>query len=65
VDALASGGRWLIDVAMDAVAADLAGDTLPVPPSVVAAAPQAEPSQRRAAALGRDTAAVLGELGIP
>ena len=65
VGALASGGRWLIDVAMDAVAADLAGDTLPVPPGVVAAAPRADPPQCRAAALGRDTAAVLGELGIP
>ncbi len=67
IDALHSGGRWLLDVAMAAVSAHLAGPTLPVPGSfaVPVAPPQARPVTAHAPDLGADTAAVLAELGIP
>jgi hypothetical protein len=41
LEALASGGRWLVDVALSGVAAALAGPTLPVPSGLAAAAPRA------------------------
>jgi len=64
LDALASGGRWLLDVSMAAVCATLAGPTLPVSPDVTPAPPRARPVTRAAASLGSDTASVLAELGI-
>jgi CoA-transferase family III len=59
VDALAAGGRWLLDVAMAGVAADLAGPTLPVPAGTPAPPPVAPPPPGRAPALGEDTDRVL------
>jgi CoA-transferase family III len=41
LDALAIGGRWLIDIGMAGVAAHLAGPTLPVPSGTTAVAPRA------------------------
>jgi hypothetical protein len=64
LDALAGGGRWLVDVAMAAVAAELAGPVLGVPAGLAPAAPRARPVGARAAALGADTADVLRDLGI-
>jgi crotonobetainyl-CoA:carnitine CoA-transferase CaiB-like acyl-CoA transferase len=64
VDALRSGGRWLLDVAMAAVSADLIGPTLPTRSGLVVAAPRARPVTTRAPELGGDTALVLAELGI-
>jgi len=60
--ALASGRRWLIDVAMSAAAAALAGPTLPVPADVEVAAPRARTPDGLAAPFGADTAAVLEAL---
>jgi crotonobetainyl-CoA:carnitine CoA-transferase CaiB-like acyl-CoA transferase len=62
LDALASGGRWLLDVAMAGVAAVHAGPTLPVPPGVDAAPPRARRAAAPARPLGADTAAVLATL---
>lgn len=59
LDALAEGGRWLLDVAMAGVAASAAGPTLPVPAGVEAAPPRARPPIGQAAPLGADTEAVL------
>lgn len=64
VHALASGGRWLLDVSMAGVSAELAGPTLPVPPDVAVAPPRARPVVRPASELGADTAQVLAELGL-
>jgi hypothetical protein len=62
LDALAAGGRHLVDVAMAGVAAAHAGPTLAVPDGVEAAPPTARRPHRRAAALGAHTAAVLQPL---
>jgi len=64
VDALAGGGRWLIDVSMAGVAAGVAGPTLPVAPGTVPAPPRARPAPGPAPALGADTAQVLGQVGF-
>jgi crotonobetainyl-CoA:carnitine CoA-transferase CaiB-like acyl-CoA transferase len=64
VDALRSGGRWLLDVSMSAVSADLIGPTLPTHSGLVVAAPHARPMTSRAPDLGGDTALVLADLGI-
>ncbi len=61
--ALAEGRRWMLDVALSAVAASLAGPTLPVLARTIAHAPLAPPAGRRAPACGVDTRAVLGALG--
>lgn len=61
VDALASGRRWLLDVALAGVAAGAAGEPLD-PGTVVAAPPRARPVRRRARPLGADTEAVLAAL---
>jgi crotonobetainyl-CoA:carnitine CoA-transferase CaiB-like acyl-CoA transferase len=67
VNAIRSGGRWLLDLSMAAVSADLTGPTLPtrarLAPLAVAA-PQARPVISRAPELGADTAHVLAELGV-
>jgi hypothetical protein len=64
LDALTDGGRVLLDVAMTAVAADLAGPTLPVTGGLVASSPRARPVTARAPAPDRDTRLVLAGLGI-
>jgi crotonobetainyl-CoA:carnitine CoA-transferase CaiB-like acyl-CoA transferase len=65
LDALATGGRWLLDVALARVAAHLAGPTLPT--TGLEAAPLA-PTARRPPApaprLGEHTASVLAELAV-
>lgn len=65
LDALAVGGRWLLDVSMAGVAAHLAGPTLATgdaPPPAVP--PVAELPPDHAPPLGRDTRLVLAELGL-
>jgi hypothetical protein len=62
--ALASGGRWLLDVSMAGVSAELAGPMLPTSPDVAVAPPRARPVVRAAAELGADTTQVLAELGL-
>jgi crotonobetainyl-CoA:carnitine CoA-transferase CaiB-like acyl-CoA transferase len=64
LDALASGGRWLLDVSMAGVCAELAGPTLPASPDVEIAPPRARPAARVASELGADTAQVLAELDL-
>jgi CoA-transferase family III len=64
LDALASGGRWLLDVSMAGVCAELAGPTLPTSPELEPAPPRARPVARAASELGADTAEVLAELGL-
>ena len=61
LDALAGGGRWLLDVGMAGVSARLAGPTLPAG-GVDAAPPRARSARGTARSLGADTAAVLAEL---
>jgi crotonobetainyl-CoA:carnitine CoA-transferase CaiB-like acyl-CoA transferase len=64
LNALASGGRWLLDVSMAGVSAELAGPTLPTSPDLAVAPPRARRVVRAAAELGADTAQVLAELGL-
>lgn len=64
LDALASGGRWLLDISMAGVCAGLAGPTLPASSGVEVAPPRSRPVTHTAPELGGDTAAVLAELGI-
>ena len=61
---MAAGGRWLLDVSMSGVSAELAGPTLAVPGGLDVAQPHARPVEAQAPALGADTARVLSELGI-
>jgi hypothetical protein len=62
--ALTAGGRWLLDVSMAAVAADLAGPTLPVVGAFEVAAPRARPLTATARPLGADTTEVLETFGL-
>jgi hypothetical protein len=64
MNALASGGRWLLDVSMAGVSAELAGPMLPTSPDLAVAPPRARPVVRPASELGADTAQVLAELGL-
>jgi CoA-transferase family III len=71
LDALAVGGRWLVDVAMAGVAASLAGPTLGPDPDRLGdgPAPDVAPPRARAAtapgpAIGEHTAEVLDSLGV-
>jgi hypothetical protein len=59
VDALAAGGRWLLDVAMAGVAADLAGPTLPVPAGTPAPPPVAPSPLGPGPTLGEHTHTAL------
>ncbi|MCA1846713.1 MAG: CoA transferase [Actinobacteria bacterium] len=68
LSALAAGRRRLLDVAMAAVAADLAGPgpeagAMPPPEGLTAEAPRARPVTGRAPGLGAHTEAVLSEVG--
>jgi CoA-transferase family III len=62
--ALASGGRWLLDVSMAAASAALSGSTIAVPDGLNVVQPHARPVEAHAPALGADTSHVLTELGI-
>ncbi len=62
LDALAAGGRWLLDVPMAAVAAHLAGPPLAPAPQTVPAAPHARAHIGRAPRLGEHTQGVLAGL---
>ena len=64
LEALEAGGRWLLDVSMAAVAAELAGPTLPVPPGLSLSAPRWRPSPGAAPDLGTDTKDVLARFGL-
>jgi hypothetical protein len=59
VEALASGGRWLVDVAMAGVARSLAGPTIPVRPGTTARPPRRRAVHARAPLLGEHTEEVL------
>jgi hypothetical protein len=67
LSALADGGRWLFDVALAGVAAELAGRYARTPfagrdgKGMAAARPRARPHRGTAPPLGRDTNAVLRE----
>ncbi|MGQ0432151.1 MAG: CoA transferase [Microthrixaceae bacterium] len=62
LEALAKGGRWLLDIPLAKVAASMAGPTLAVPDDVVATPPQARVAGGRGPTLGEHTSAVLAEL---
>lgn len=64
LDALASGGSWLVDVSMADVAAFLAGPTVTAAPSTPVAPAAVRRISGAAAPLGADTATVLRELGV-
>src|SRR5262245_26522912 len=71
LDALAIGGRWVLDVALAGVAASLAGPTLVTGggspgrgPIAGVAPPRARHARHRGPELGEHTAAVLGGLGV-
>jgi crotonobetainyl-CoA:carnitine CoA-transferase CaiB-like acyl-CoA transferase len=64
LEALANGGRWLLDVSMAGVCAGLAGPTLPAPADLPVEPPRARSVTRAAPELGADTAEVLSELGV-
>ena len=64
LEALAAGGRHLLDVPLAGVAAHLAGPTLPVPPTVTVAEPHNRPVTGHGPRLGEHTEEVLAELGI-
>lgn len=61
-EALAAGGRWMIDAAMAPLAASVAGEPLDVS-GLEARAPRARSVARRAPALGADTAGVWAAMG--
>jgi hypothetical protein len=63
LEALHGGGRWLVEVSMAGVCAELAGPTLPVPLGMSVAAPVARAPAGVAPELGADTAQVLNSLG--
>jgi crotonobetainyl-CoA:carnitine CoA-transferase CaiB-like acyl-CoA transferase len=63
LSALEAGGRWHLDVAMSMVAADMAGPTLPMPASTVAAPPRAPTASHHAPVMGSDTQRVVDEIG--
>jgi CoA-transferase family III len=62
LDALARGGRYLLDVSMAGVCSGLGGPTLHAPPTLAASDPKARVAARPGPALGADTAEVLAEL---
>ena len=64
LEAMAAGGRWLLDVSMAGVCAGLAGPTLPVAPGLAAADPRARRPVQTAPEFGADTEAVLASLGL-
>jgi hypothetical protein len=61
LEALAAGGRHLLDVPLAAVAAHLAGPTLPVTDPIAVAEPRARPVTTPGPAFGEHTLAVVAE----
>lgn len=64
LETLATGGRHLLDVPLAAVAAHLAGLTLPVPSGITVAEPHPRPTSTPGPRLGEHTEEVLAELGL-
>ena len=64
VQLLESGGRWLVDVALARVARSMVGEWLPAPSGTAPARPLPRAGSRTQMPLGRDTAAVLADLGV-
>lgn len=64
LDALTTGGRWLLDVSLAGVAAHLTGPTLPVPAGTTAMVPPPRTASGAAAPLGTHTDDVLSELEL-
>ena len=64
LDALARGGRWLLDIPLAGVAAGLAGATLPAEETPRVEPPRARRAAASAPLLGADTGSVLDDLGI-
>jgi hypothetical protein len=64
LQALQTGGRWLLDVSMSAVSSEFAGPTLGAPSGLAVSPPRARPVEVRAPEIGADTERVLVELGI-
>jgi hypothetical protein len=64
LEALAGGGRWLLDVSMAGACAALAGPTLPAAPDLPVEPPRARQVVGSAPALGVDTGEILAELGL-
>jgi crotonobetainyl-CoA:carnitine CoA-transferase CaiB-like acyl-CoA transferase len=64
LDALADGGRWMLDVSMGAVSAALSGPSPAEPGPAAVADPRARDAVAAAPALGADTADVVAELGL-
>lgn len=62
LDALAEGGRWLLDAGMARASAAVAGTQLDAT-AIQPSEPTRPPSRGQAAAMGADTEAVLKELG--
>jgi hypothetical protein len=62
LEALAEGGRWVLDVAMAAVARAHGGPILEVPGDLDVAPPRSRPLSGRAPALGADTARIVADL---
>jgi CoA-transferase family III len=62
LEALAEGGRWLLDVSMAAVCRGLDGPTLATPSDLVVAEPRARDRLHAAPAMGADTGSVLAEV---
>jgi CoA-transferase family III len=62
LDTLTRGGRWLLDISMEQVAAHLAGSTLATHGGEQVLAPRARTPSGPGPRLGEHTAAVIGEL---
>jgi crotonobetainyl-CoA:carnitine CoA-transferase CaiB-like acyl-CoA transferase len=65
LDALAAGGRWLLDVSMAGVAAHLAGPTLDARDAPAPQPPRARPPAGPGPRLGEHTTVVLDGLPVP
>jgi CoA-transferase family III len=59
LEAVGSDGRWLVDVALSAVAASLAGSTVPVTGAIDVAEPTARPVIAAGPRLGQDNSELL------
>lgn len=64
LDALAVGGRWILDVALAGVAADLSGPTVPTAPDLEVAPPWARHVSEPGPTLGAHTRRVLERWGL-
>jgi len=64
LEAMAAGGRWLLDVSMAGVCGGLVGPTLSVAPGLTVADPRARPPLASSPQLGADTERVLAGLDL-